>query len=175
MLNNIYTLILVLLFAGSTIVQADGKTVYKKYNKDGVVEFSDQPDKKSKAIHVPQMNTYKQSPFPKATTKEPTKQKSVTSYNRLSIISPKTDAIIRETSGKVTVSLKVQPNLNPTDKIKIVLDGDEKTTITGKSLTLSFVNLNPGPHKLQAFIINKEGTVLIQSGTTRFFLRRSSL
>ncbi len=175
MLKNIYTLILVLLFASGTVVYADGKTVYKKYNSDGVIEFSDRPDKKSKAIHVPQMNTYKQKAFPKATAKEPAKQKPATSYNRLSIISPSNDALIREASGKITVNVKVQPNLNPADMIKIVLNGDEKTTITGKSSTLSFANLNPGSHKLQAFIVNKEGTVLIQSGTTRFFLKRSSL
>ncbi|VAW92562.1 hypothetical protein MNBD_GAMMA23-2405 [hydrothermal vent metagenome] len=177
MLKNIYTLIPVLFFAGSTIVQASEKPVYKKYNSDGVVEFSDQPSKKSKPIHVPHMNTYKQKPFPKKAreAKDVKKQKSVTSYSQLSITSPSNDAFVRENSGRVTVNLKVNPGLNPADSIKVVLDGNAQSAITGKSTSLSFINLAPGPHKLQAFIINSEGAVLIQSTTVAFFLKRFSI
>lgn len=176
MLKNIYTytLTLALFFTGSTIVQASEKPVYKKYNSDGVVEFSDQPSKESKPIHVPHMNTYKQKPFPKK-AKDVKKQNAVTSYNQLSITSPSNDAFVRENSGRVTVSLKVSPSLNPADSIKVVLDGNVHSAITGKSTSLSFINLAPGPHKLQAFIINSEGAVLIQSTTVAFFLKRFSI
>ncbi len=174
MLKNFYTLIIVLFFAGSYGVQASEKTVYKKYNADGVVEFSDLPDKKSTPVHVPQMNTYKQKPLPKA-AKKTTKQKSVTRYNQLSITSPSNGSLLRDNSGNVTVALKMEPSLNPAHSIKIVLDGNEQSALTGKSPTLSFANLAPGPHKAQAFIVNQEGVVLIQSGTVSFFLKRFSI
>ncbi len=146
MLKNIYTLTLVLFLACSYVVQASEKPVYKKYNSDGVVEFSDQPSKESKPIHVPHMNTYKQKPFPKTTkeAKDVKKQNAATSYNQLSIISPGNDAFVRENSGRVTVRLKVNPSLSPADSIKVVLDGNAQSAITGKSTSLSFINLAPG-------------------------------
>ncbi len=172
MLKNIYTLVIVLFFAGSHVAQASEKTVYKKYNKDGVVEFSDLPGKKSKPVHVPQMNTYKQKPFPKA-AKQTTKQKPATGYSQFNISSPANNSTIRANDGRVTITLDIKPDLKTEDIIKIVLNGDEKSAVTSKSSSISFPNLFRGTHKVQAYIIGQDGSILAQSPPVVFYLLRA--
>lgn len=175
MFKNSVTLIIALFFACSyTTTQANEKNIYKQYNEDGVVEFSDVPSKRSKSIHVPHMNTYKQKPLPKTFQKK-LKQEPAAHYSNISITSPANDSIVRANNGSVTVTLSVNPSLKPGDSIKLILSGDQNSALVGRNTSFSFSNISRGTHKLQAFIINNEGQTLIQSNTVVFHLKRVSV
>ena len=174
MLINRFVLFILLFSFSAYVAQAEEKTIYKKYNKDGVVEFSDLPDKKSKAVRVPPMNTYKQKPFPKKFQEKVEEKTTVTRYDLINITAPVNDTQVRENSGNVSVSIKLTPTLNPAHSVKLVLDGNEEAAVTGNSLTLTLKNVSRGTHKLQAFIIDKDGNVLIQSNSIVFHLKRYS-
>ncbi len=173
MLKNTCALI-IFLVAFNYAAQADEKTVYKKYNNNGVVEFSDLPSKNAKPVYVPPMNTYKHESFPVA-VKEKAKQKIVTGYRKLSITSPTNDSIVRGNGGQVTTTVKVEPALKPGDSIKVVLNDDKKLTLVGTRQSFTFINISRGTHKLQAFIVSKAGKVLIQSNAVTFHLQRVSV
>lgn len=147
------------------------REIYKKTNKAGVVEFSDMPNHDAKPIRVPAMNTYKQKPLPrKSVTK--TSTSLATSYKEFSIASPPQGKEVRENSGNVSVQLNISPSLKTSHTVKVIIDNNNKSSLTGTSLVYSFSNLSRGTHKVQAFVLDAKNTVLIESAVVEFHLKR---
>ena len=135
-----------------------------------LLDKADVPGKNTKPVRVPPMNTYKQKPLPtKAKKVDPNQD---ITYTKLSITSPTADAVIHENTGDITVSLETDPKLDKQHSIKVTLNGDEASALSGDSLSYTFKNVPRGSHKLQAAIINKEGDTLISSSVIEFHLRR---
>ena len=150
---------------------AEEKSIYKKYNDEGVVEFSDTPDKDTKLVPVPPMNTYKQKPLPR-NFKKKVEPKDQNSYKSLSISNPVNDTIVRENAGNVSITITSKPALRKQHSLKVVLNGDNKTALEGKTSSFTFNNVSRGTHKVQAFIIDKGGKTLISSDVVLFHLQR---
>ncbi len=153
------------------VALAEESTVYKKYNKEGVVEFSDVPDKNAKSVPIPPMNTYKQKPLPKNFQKR-VESVDPETYQSLVIASPVEDKIVRQNAGNITVSIASKPALNSAHRVRFVLDGNEKTTLLVSKPTVTFKNVSRGTHTVQAFIVNNAGKVLISSKSVKFHLQR---
>lgn len=150
---------------------AEEKEIYKKTNKAGVVEFTDIPNHDTKPIRVPPMNTYKQKPLPRKSAAK--KSTALTAgYKDFTIVSPLSGKEVRENSGIVAVQLSLSPTLKPGHTVKVMLDNDEKSALTGKLLVYRFTNISRGTHKLQAFILNAKQDVLQESAIIEFHLKR---
>jgi len=154
-----------------SIVTAEEKSIYKKYDKQGVPEFSDVPDKGAKPVPLPPMNTYKQKPLPKRSEKK-TKPDGPKSYKALNITQPVNDKVVRENAGNVTVSITTEPKLQPGHSIKVVLNGDEKAALKGTKSNYTFKNISRGTHTVQAFIVDKNNKTLSSSTIITFHLQR---
>ena len=171
------TLYLALLISGLALnalaaeTPAEKREIYKKTDKAGVVEFSDMPNHDAKPIRVPAMNTYKQKPLPrKSAAKASTALKA--GYKEFSIVSPKQDTQARENSGNVSVQLNIKPSLKASHTVKVIINNDEKTSLTGTLLVYNFANISRGTHKVQAFILDAKNTVLMESAVIEFHLKR---
>ena len=150
------------------------REIYKKTNKAGVVEFSDMPNHNAKPIRVPAMNTYKQKPLPR----KPAARASTdiaTVYKEFSIVSPQNGKQVRENSGNVSVQLNIKPPLKASHTVKVIIDNDEKLSHTGSLLVYNFSNISRGTHTVQAFIIERSNTVLMESAIIEFHVKRVSV
>jgi len=152
-------------------LQAEDKSIYKDTNEQGVTEFSDQPGKNSKEINIPAMNTYKETVSTKKNVKTPEKSKDV-NYSLLTITSPQNDAKVRSNDGKISISISSTPSLKPGHTVKITIDGKPELTLTGSSNNITFSNISRGTHTAEAFILDKDGKILIKSSSVEFHLLR---
>lgn len=151
--------------------QAEETNIYKQTNKDGVVEFTDIPNKSGKQIQIPEMNTFKQKAMPH--TVSPKKATpALEKYTEFTITSPLRDKVVRENAGNVTVMLNLVPALKPAHTVKVVIDNDPKLTLTGSSIIFSFKNISRGTHTVLAYILDGQGTVLMESPSVEFNLQR---
>ena len=160
-------------------LQADDKqpnTVYKQTNKEGVVEFTDIPNEGTKPIRIPAMNTFKQKPLPATSYSSPSKLSSpATKYSDFIITTPVNDKAVRENSGIVAVNISISPDLHPAHTIKVIIDNDEKLSISGTLLSYKFSNVSRGTHTVQAFIYNAKNNVLMKTPAVTFHLQRFAL
>jgi len=163
---------ILILFCFASLSQAEERIIYKKYNDEGIIEFSDVPDKENIPVHVPEMNTYKQKAFPTTFQQKVEPDTATTHYTKLNITMPLNDTMVRENSGNVSISLELEPSLNSAHQFKIVLNAEESTAIRGQKLSLSFANISRGSHKVQAFVVDKAGKILIKSKIILFHLKR---
>lgn len=150
-------------------LQTDKKNIYKQTNKEGVVEFTDIPNKSTKPIRVPSMNTYKQKPIQRSSTQSETLDKG---YTEFAISAPLHDKAVRENSGNVSVKLTLSPKLKAGHSTSVVIDNKKSLSLSGSSLVYTFSNISRGTHSVQAFIHNRKGKVLMKSAVIEFHLLR---
>lgn len=151
--------------------QASGTNVYKNTNKQGEVEFTDKPSSHSKKIHVSPMNTFDSDAQPKPTATKKVKPNKPL-YSNFVINSPANDSPVRANAGNITIIVGFEPPLKTGHSIKVVLDGNSETSVTGKSTNIFMRNVNRGTHSVQAFILDENGYELAQSNSTIFHLLR---
>ena len=162
---------LLVIYAWSFQSHADEKSIYKKTNDQGVVEFTDVPGKNAKPVRVPPMNTYKQKKLPRIIDK-PLPAELKAAYTKFSITSPLHDKIMRDNLGNINVKLQISPSLKSEHRILVTIDGDSKTAIKSTSTSVTFNNIDRGTHTVQASIVDSEDQVIMESGTITFHLQR---
>ena len=155
------------LIASISIAQAD---VYKSVNKEGVVEYSDQPSKNSEKIKVrnPQSVT-----LPKGSSSSSDANQSSDNgspYTSIVITQPAQDSAFNSGNGQVSISSETTPSLTGSDSIQLILDG----TAYGdnKNGTFTLTNVDRGTHQAQVNIVDGSGKVLNSSEITTFTLHR---
>ena len=73
--------------------------------------------------------------------------------------------------GALDVSLSVSPALQPGHSLRLLLDGAPADLPQQGSLTLE--GLGPGPHTLQAQVVDGNGEIVQSSGTVTVQMQRS--
>lgn len=167
------TLVLLLIAANATAA------VYKWTKPDGSVIYSDQPPTENATpADLPQVQEITIVPPPSSSGEDeeaPSKTERVrkVEYTKLAITAPEDQAVLRENSGDVAVSIQLDPALQQGDKVAVILDGKEIGQGAGTAMTLS--NIDRGTHTLQAAVKDSDGNTLIQSPTITFTVQRTSL
>jgi hypothetical protein len=77
---------------------------------------------------------------------------------RVQIVEPADQATISSSDGEVGIRASVGPQLAPGDGLEVLLDG-EPVAAPASTLELRVADLAPGPHLLQARIIDSTGNV----------------
>lgn len=145
--------------------------IYKWVDPDGVTHFSDREHDGADRVNLQPLQTYgvakeDQNSFNPKKTKEP--QQAV-NY-QLSISSPANEATIRNNQGEIQVSLRLTPELEPEQKIRLLLDG--KPVAEAKALNLQILNVDRGAHKLQAELVEQSGKVLASTEIVTVYVHR---
>ena len=172
-----YQLISIVILSLLLSMQATA-AVYKKVNPDGSVEFSDIPQNNSEEIEIKPVQTIPAIKLPPSaeTTKAEAETETMETfrYKSLEIISPKNDEAVRENTGQLMVTAKLEPELRPEYEHHIVwlLDGKkiEQGSVTG--LQLKIENLDRGTHQLQIRVVDYDGNVVIKSSVISFHMLR---
>lgn len=151
--------------------------VYKQVLPDGLVEYTNvPPSDNAKPLKLPNLTTVPGTRKPATRTGTPgaSPPSQTTSYTSLSITNPTNDSNIQSASGQLSVSIAITPALAATDKLTLLLDG-QQVGAGGKSTNITLNNIFRGTHTLQATVVNAQGTSLISSQAVTFHLTRQSI
>lgn len=146
----------------------DSGAVYRRRSEDGSIEFSDSPSPDSERVQIRETQTIEAPPPPSFVYER--SQAAPERYTRVEIVEPADDAQIRENTGNLTVSVAVEPGLSGSDRVAILVDGQEAASGTQTSFTLT--NLDRGTHRLTAVIRSPDGKAVITSPAISFHMLR---
>jgi hypothetical protein len=159
--------------------------IYKVTDADGNVVFTDvppPPDEQADTVELGSGNTFDIKEAlptePAATSWSSTDEDNSDDipdarYEMLRVVSPANDAEVRENAGNVTVSLAINPDLRPGNRLQLEMDGKVIRTTTTTRIDLTEVDR--GSHVLRAHVIDDKERILISSEPSVFHLSRYSI
>lgn len=156
----------------SFAVQAADSKIYRWEKEDGTIIFSDQPipgakpiDLSAKVQNVAEMVTVKASEPAKAFT-----SKALT----IGFKDLKDQDTVRNATGSLTVTAKLEFQLGITQKLNLLFDGQPVGT-PQSSLQFQLSGIDRGEHQLQFQLLNQQGDVLTASKVITFYMHRPAL
>ncbi len=173
--NILSTALLAIVTATLSVSTTAQTNVYKSINKEGIVEYSDQPSKGSEEIKVknPQSVTLPKGADVFKSSESDQGTDSNNTYQSIVITQPAHDSAFNSGSGQVSISSETSPSLNNNHSIQLVVDGT--TYNSNKSGSFSLSNVDRGTHQVQVNVIDEAGKVLISSDMTTFTLHRTNV
>jgi len=177
-MRRIVTLIIVLLLAVTCFAE-----VYQWRDADGNIVFSDKPVRGAKRITIRKPQVYSSdnktqngapliAPVPKERPKVrrlyPTTDANT--YKRVAITKPRQQETIRDSLGRIQVTVDVEPPLKEGNQIILYLDGN-RIGLPHPTNRFSIQGIHRGTHALQAVIIDEFGTEIGRSDTTIIYMQ----
>ncbi len=169
------------------LVMPAAAQIYRVTDADGNVEFTDvppRPGEKGGPVVLSGENTFQiEDALPSepsatswssgSTDDEGADDTQAIGYEMLQVVSPADDSEVRENAGNVAVSVAVNPELRPGNRVQLEMDGKVIRTTTTTKINLTEVDR--GSHVLRAHIIDDRGDRLISSEPSVFHLSRYSV
>ncbi|WP_438971087.1 DUF4124 domain-containing protein [Methylophaga sp.] len=158
--------------------------VYRWVDDNGNVVYSDEPHADAETIDLPAPTTYtpveasqSEADILRLSPDDEDNEDSASEVPdyQLRIISPADDESIWVNNGDVSVSMVLEPALDPErgDMIVLSLDGTEIARQATTAVQLD--NLDRGTHTLSAKVIDKNGSALTDQASVIFHLHRNSI
>ncbi len=170
-----------LLLFCSVLIAAE-TTGYRIVHPDGTVEFTDDATRGGEEIKLRDVQTVSEPDNEGEDSrrksesadkgKPQTQEEATTSYTGLAIVKPKSAETVWFTESGVTVTVSVQPKLNPKDSVTLTLDGT--VVAQGNKTIFNIGQVYRGTHTLSASITGPNGQTLIHSSSVTFYLRQHS-
>ncbi len=95
-------------------------------------------------------------------------------HDTVRIIVPQDDATVHDNEGNLDVSVKVSPPLRSDAGEQIVLLLDGRVVASGTEVRIRLTGVDRGIHTLQAQVATADGTLLLASPVTSFYMWRAS-
>lgn len=152
--------------------------VYKSTNEEGLVEFSDRPQKGAEAVEVKPAQSV-DVPVPQFSTpsqRAPESAAPSSPYSEFAIRSPQNDEALVEHSGRVTVGVAINPplRLGSGHRLQFRLDGKAMGPLSAAT-SIVLENVDRGTHILTADVVDSNGRVLASTQPSTFHLQRTSV
>lgn len=168
--NSLLWLVL-MLFAMLLAGNAVASEIYKSYDENGNVVYSDQPPSPdAEPIDLPEANIV---------TSVPASPRPVRGDDELGqipldlqILTPSDEETFWGTSQNLDVSFKVQPEMRPGMQIVIYIDDNQKTVIS--TLRTTIESIDRGAHTIRAELLDIRGNVLYATDRRTFFMKQHS-
>lgn len=147
--------------------------VYKWVDSDGNFHYSDTPRPGAEKIEISEPQTYS-PPSPKVTAPADSGANTAENkhvYTQIEILEPANEATIRNNQGSVDVTVKVEPDLFPGDKVQLKFDGSplgEPQT----NLKFRLSGIYRGSHNISAEVVDAQGNELLSSDSITIFMFR---
>jgi hypothetical protein len=171
-------LILLAFLVGSAASATD---VYRWVDANGQIHYSDQwrPGAEKIRIATESAVSGAAQAEQRATTggtgqQSPAAARSQNRYESLEIARPAQEEVLWNIEGQLPVSVRVTPALQPGDSLRLYLDGNQQEMPAG-STDVQLQEVFRGAHTLKAQVVNEAGVVMIESPTTTFAVRQTSL
>ncbi len=159
--------LLAMLLAGG----AAASEIYKSYDENGNVVFSDQPPSPdAQPIDLPEANIVNSVPA----SPRPVRRDDGLDQIPLALqmLTPSDEETFWGTSQNLDVSFDVQPELRPGMQIAIYIDDNREAVIRTSRTTIS--SIDRGTHTIRAELLDSRGNVLDNTDTRTFFMKQYS-
>ncbi|MGB5336978.1 MAG: DUF4124 domain-containing protein [Woeseiaceae bacterium] len=165
-------MLLGLLAAQGALAQA-----YTWTDEDGVVHYSDRPEPGAKVINLPESQGNRRAPAQAAarstaTANEDAAPEQPFRYESLEVMAPSAEETLWNIDGVLSVSLALQPALQPGHQVRVYFDGTPRD-VPGTSFQIEEVYR--GVHNLQAEVVDETGELQIRSLPNRFYVQQTSI
>ena len=162
----------VLFGAGAAFAQA-----YKWTDENGVVHYSDRPQPGAEEVLLPQSETRGRSTEPNVSRRadpedEREEREAPFSYQSFEVANPGPEETLWNIEGVLSVSLDLQPGLQPGHQIRVYFDGQPRM-VNGTSFQIQEVWR--GEHNIQAEVLDERGQLMIRSQTNRFYVQQNTI
>jgi hypothetical protein len=155
--------------------------IYTSTDKNGNIFYSDTPSRNATVISAPTTNHYQREPTQPTTTettasslvKETTAKEAPPTYTTFAISSP-TDQQTFQNQRDIPITIHIEPELGPTDKIRLLLDGAPYGTAENKT-TISLFQVDRGMHQISAQLLDKNQTVIKQTPAITIYIQYASV
>jgi len=165
------TLVLLATFAVASSLNAE---IYKSYDSDGNVVFTDVPAEKSEKVDLPDITTFKSQPYKPIQRSQPATQNTEIRYD-VKLVQPAHKETVRNNSGNVPIEVEVKPALRRElgHQVLLWLDNEEPVKFTTNRFQLS--NIDRGTHTVSVKVVDGKGKALSSAQTNTVYVKRHSV
>ncbi len=155
-----------------TFLTSVSAEVYRVFDEDGNVIFSDKPSPGAEEVKIDNVQTISPSEVKDFEYTPSVKNTIDGVYTSLEIVSPENDQIFTGSANDISVNILIQPALNTSlgDRLILIMDGKKQANST--STSFNFSNLDRGVHTTKVVVVNKDGKSLKSSATVTFTINR---
>ncbi|MBI2786447.1 MAG: DUF4124 domain-containing protein [Legionella longbeachae] len=145
------------------VICASYAQIYKWIDNQGNVHYSDVPHEGAEILSIPDVQNISAPTSPNSSTppsiteNNPSKQQNT--YANIAIVQPEAGATIRNNQGFVEVSVQVEPNLFPGDKLQLIYDNSPLGQ-PQRNLVFELSGMYRGSHTVAVQILDREGNVV---------------
>lgn len=156
---------------------ATADRIYTWTDDQGVRHYSDTPkDQRAEELTPDRLNLYQRftAPVPEPAEPDPAADdpNAFPGYDRLAILSPGDEQVVRDNLGNVDVELALEPELQEGHRLVARINDEVRGEFERPRFTLAEVHR--GTWALQVSVVDEEGRTLIESGTVTFFMHQAS-
>lgn len=169
-----FRLITLLLLTLSLVTPAQSKSakVYVWRNETGVLVFSDSP--RPGAEEVDEKTFINKNIMPSVNTSIlDIKPKALSEQFKLTITQPVQHATVRDNTGSIYISGRIQPIFKQGHTIQLLLDNKPYKSPQPQAMFL-LRNLDRGEHKIKMTLLNGKGKIIASSKEITFYMHRAS-
>jgi len=172
MLMRTFITFIAALAASAVMAQA-----YRWVDENGVVHYSDRPQKGAEEIYLPQ-NNRRVRPVaaprtPQASTEDATAPPAPPfKYETIEVVAPAPEETLWNIEGVLNVTLTVVPALKEGHQVRVYFDGEPRT-VSGMSFQIQEVYR--GVHNIQAEVIDETGNLMARSLPNRFYVQQNTI
>lgn len=148
--------------------------VWTWVDTNGTVHYSDTPVPGARQIELSEAQGFS---APRAAARRPAEAAQPATpagYETLRIASPNAGETLWNIGGTLTVRVELAPQLAPTHRLDVVLDG-QRARLESNRLQFQLPNVYRGEHTLQAVIVGADGQVVQSSPPVRFVVQQTSV
>lgn len=170
------SIFVILALLASVPVLADA---YKWVDEDGITHYSDIPREGAEVVDLSEYNrkTGAQIYHAPATAAasaagEQPAAAGPFKYESLSVTSPGPEQTLWNIEGVLSVSLALEPGLQPGHRIRVYFDGEARME---GSTSFQIEEVYRGVHNIQAEVIDDTGKLMIRSQPNRFYVQQNTV
>lgn len=163
--------IFLVLFTHAAPLFAGSAKIYVWRNEQGVLVFSDSPKPGAEEVEVKEPNTVKSNID---TSILDIKPKVIQEEYQVSITQPENNATVRDNTGSVYVSGRIQPVFKRGLKIQLYLDDQPYEKPQTHSMFV-LRNVDRGEHQIKMALLSDKGKVIATSSPVTFYMHRVSV
>ena len=169
------------LFLGCSLLLAANvllaEEAYRWVDADGVVHYSDRPEPGAEQVQLesapaPGTRVRSIAPSPRQQSRDDEDSGDATGYESLTVSSPAAEETLWNIGGTLSVTLDLQPSLQPGHRIRVYFDGEPREV---DGLQFQLEEVYRGVHNIQAEVVDANGELKIRSQPNRFYVQQTSV
>jgi hypothetical protein len=167
-MKGFVALLILLISANALSFEEEKKKLYKWTDDNGVVHYSDLPQKGAQEIEMKLAPATKIEKSPVINIPKPLKNKTTDAiYESATLIEPLENGVVRNNTSTVTLTASLQPELQEGHSVRFFVDGGLIKSESG-AMSVEAQDIALGQHTANFVVVNARGRPVISSATVHF-------